>query len=38
MYRLTRIDEIQELLTTDRDKGNILSTKYNRGVNIIGVD
>ena len=34
---LNKIDEIQEILIADRDKGNVLSTKYNRGVNIIGV-
>ena len=37
IYRLTKIDEIQEILIAERDKGNELSTKYNRGVNIIGV-
>ena len=37
IYRLRRIDEIQEILTAERDKRNELSTKYNRGVNIIGV-
>ena len=31
------MDEIQEILTAERDKRNELSTKYNRGVNIIGV-
>ena len=31
------MDEIQEILTTERDKRNELSTKYNRGFNIIGV-
>ena len=31
------IDEIQEILIAERDKRNELSTKYNRGVNIIGV-
>ena len=36
-YRLKKIDEIQEILTSERDKRNDLSTKYNRGVNIIGV-
>ena len=34
---LKKIDEIQEILTAERDKRNELSTKYNRGVNIIGV-
>ena len=37
IYRLTKIYEIQELLISMRDKRNELSTKYNRGVNIIGV-
>ena len=37
IYRLKKIDEIQEMLTAERDKRNELSTKYNRGVNIIGV-
>ena len=37
IYRLKKIDEIQEILTAERDKRNELSTKYNRGVNIIGV-
>ena len=36
-YRLKKIDEIQEILTAERDKRNELSTKYNRGVTIIGV-
>ena len=36
-YRLKEIDEIQEMLIAERDKRNELSTKYNRGVNIIGV-
>ena len=31
------MDEIQEILTAEREKRNELSTKYNRGVNIIGV-
>ena len=34
---LKKIDEIQELLIAERDKRNKLSTKYNRGINIIGV-
>ena len=34
--RLNKIDEIQEILIAERDKRNELSTKYNRGVNIIG--
>ena len=37
IYRLKKIDEIQEILTAERDKRNKLSTTYNRGVNIIGV-
>ena len=37
IYRLTKIDEIQEILIAERDKRNELSTKYNRGVNIICV-
>ena len=37
IYRLKKFDEIQEILITERDKRNELSTRYNRGVNIIGV-
>ena len=37
MYRLKKIDEIQEILIAEGDKRNDLSKKYNRGVNIIGV-
>ena len=37
IYRLKKIDEIQEILIAERDNRNELSTKYNRGVNIIGV-
>ena len=37
MLSLQKIDEIQEILIAERDKQNELSTKYNRGVNIIGV-
>ena len=37
IYRLTKIDEIHEILIAERDKGNELNTKHNRGVNIIGV-
>ena len=37
IYRLKKIDEIQEILIAEIDKRNELSTKYNRGVNIIGV-
>ena len=34
---LKKIDEIQKLLIAERDKRNELSTKYNRGDNVIGV-
>ena len=37
IYCLKKMDKIQEILTAERDKRNELSTKYNRGVNIIGV-
>ena len=37
IYRLKKIDEIQEILIAERDKRNELGTKYNRGVNITGV-
>ena len=37
IYRLKKIDELQEILIAERDKRNELSTKYNRGVNIIGL-
>ena len=37
IYRLTKIDEIQEILISERDKRNKLSIKYNREVIIIGV-
>ena len=37
IYRLKKIDEMQEILISERDKRNELSLKYNRGVNIIGV-
>ena len=37
IYRLKNIDEIQAILIVERDKRNELSTKYNRGVNIISV-
>ena len=37
IYRINKIDEIQEILVRERDKQNELSTKYNREVNIIGV-
>ena len=35
IYRVTKIDKIQEILTAERDKRNELSTKYNRGVSIL---
>ena len=37
IYHFKKIDEIQDILSAERDKRNELSTKYNRGVNIIGV-
>ena len=37
IYRIKKIDEIEEMLTTEGHKRNELSTKYNRGVNIIRV-
>ena len=37
IYRIKKIDEIQEIVIAESDKRNELSTKYNRGVNIIGV-
>ena len=37
IYRLKKNNEIQEILTADRDKQNELCTKYNRGVNMVGV-
>ena len=37
IHRLRKIDEIQKMLTAERDKRNELSRKYNRGVNIIDV-
>ena len=37
IYRLKKINDIQKILIAERDKRNELSTKYNRGVNIIGV-
>ena len=37
IYRFEKNDEIQKILTAERDKRNELSRKYNRGVNIIGV-
>ena len=37
IYCLKKIDEIQEILITERDKRNTLSLKYNKGVNAISV-
>ena len=37
IYRLKKIDEIQEIFIAERDKWIDISTKYNREVNIIGV-
>ena len=37
IYRLKKIDEIQEILIAERVKRNELIIKYNRVVNIIGV-
>ena len=37
IYRIKEIDEIQEILIAERDKRNQLSTKYNRGANMIDV-
>ena len=37
IYRLIKIEEIQDILIAERDKRNELSLKYNRGVNIISV-
>ena len=37
IYRIKKIDEIQEILIAERNKQNDLSTKYNRGVNVIGL-
>ena len=37
IYRRKKNNEIQEILTAERNKRNELSTKYNRGVNIIVV-
>ena len=37
IYRLKKIDEIQEILIAERNKRNELSIKYNRAVNIIDV-
>ena len=32
IYRIKKIDEIQEILIAERDKRNELITKYNEGV------
>ena len=37
IYRLNKIDEIQEILIAESDKRNEFSIKYNKGINIIGV-
>ena len=37
IYRLKKIDEIQEILIAERDKRNTLILKYNRWVNVISV-
>ena len=37
IYRLTKIDEIQEILIAERDIRNEFSLKYNTEVNIIGM-
>ena len=37
IYRLKKIDDIQKMLTAERDKRNELRTKYNRAVNIVRV-
>ena len=37
IYRLKKIEEIQEILIAERDNRNKFSTKYNTWVNIIGV-
>ena len=37
MYRIIKIDEIQEILIAERHKRNELCINYNRGVNIISV-
>ena len=37
IYIVLKNDEIHEILTAERYKRNEFSTKYNRGVNIIGV-
>ena len=37
VFRIKKIDEVQEILIAERNKRSELSTKYNIGVNIIGV-
>ena len=37
IYRLKKIDEIQEILITERDKRSTHSFKYNKGVSAISV-
>ena len=37
VYRVKKIDEIQEILFAERDKRNALITRYNKGVNVISV-
>ena len=37
VYRLKKIDEIQEISIAERDKRNALPTSYNKGVNVINV-
>ena len=37
IYRLKKIDEIQEILIAERDKRNALCTSYNKGVIVISV-
>ena len=37
IYCIKNIDEIQEIFIAERDKRSELSTKYNRGINIIDV-
>ena len=37
IYRLKKSNEMRQILIAERDKGNALSLKYNRGVNVISV-
>ena len=37
VYRLKKIDEIQEILIAERVKRNALSTSYNKEVNVTSV-